>query len=132
MLGWCELLMKKPGHLEKAHKYFRDSLEMPGGSRHIDSLVGLAHCQAGLRQWEEAMESVNQAVVQFPNNVVCLLEKMHILLAMQHWDQLQETCQRILSVDQYCIQAQATNILHIFCKEGKYVEVTNQMGILGH
>ena len=100
---------------------------MQGGSRHIDSLVGLAHCQAGLRQWEEAMESVNQAVVQYPKNIVCLLEKMHILLAMQKWDQLQEACQRILSMDQFCIQAQATNILYIFCKEGKYVEVREQL-----
>ena len=123
MLGWCELIMKKSGYLEKAVKYFKECIGMSGGSRDINSLVGMAKCHLVLKQWNEALDSVNQAVVQFPKVLPCLLEKMNILLAMQDWDQAYETSKRILSTDQFCVEALAVTILFMLCREGKYSEV---------
>jgi len=77
--------------------------------------------------------SLPQAVVQFPKALPCLLEKMGILLAMQDWEQAYDVSKRVLTTDQFCIQAQAVTILFMLCREGKYSEVSssNCNSILG-
>ena len=123
MLGWCELLMKKPGYIEKATKYFKECAGMPEGSRDINTLVGLARCHIGLKRMDDALDSINQAVVQNPKHMPCLLEKMNILLAVQDWEQAFETSKRVLSSDPNCLQAKSVVILYLLCQEGKYSEV---------
>ena len=130
MLGWCELLMKKTGYLEKSMKYFKQCLEMPGGSRDINTLVGIARCYVANKMWEEALESVNQAVVQHPKNMPCLLEKMNILLGIQDWEQAYETSKRVLASDHNCIQAKAVTILYMLCQEGNYSEVGDRVPMM--
>ena len=124
MLGWCELLMKKPGYIEKATKYFKECSGMAEGSRDINTLVGLARCHIGLKRMDDALNSINQAVVQNPKHMPCLLEKMYILLAIQDWEQAHETSTRVLSSDPNSIQAKAVVILFLLCQEGKYSEVS--------
>ena len=123
MLGWCEILMKKSGYQNKALKYFKECMELPGGSKDINTLVGVAKCHASLKRWDDALDNVNQAVVQHPKNLPCLLEKMNVLLAIQDWEQAFETSNRILAADANCIQAKAVTVLYMLCLEGKYSEV---------
>lgn len=96
---------------------------MQGGSRDVNTLVGQAKCHAVLKRWDDALDSINQAVVQHPKNLPCLLEKMNVLLAIQDWEQAYETSKRVLATDPNCIQAKAVTVLYMLCLEGKYSEV---------
>ena len=90
------MIIKKPGYNDRAFKHFTDATALTGGQRDITSLMGIAKCQVNFKKWPDALNLVNQAVVQHPKIIPCLLEKMAILLAMQDWEQANETAKRYM------------------------------------
>lgn len=86
-------------------------------------MLGVSKCKELMNQFTEALNSVNKILVNHPNIVGVVVEKMKLQLCSQDWDQCNEVSLRALSLDNECLEAFRYQILELLCKDGRYNDV---------
>ncbi|CAH1774388.1 unnamed protein product [Owenia fusiformis] len=127
--GWIDLLCGRDSYAKKAAKYFDDAMSQDG-VKDMDALFGKAKFFEQRRNFTGALELLNTAVVNFQSFIPPLIEKMKVQLALQDWENVMETAQRILAMDGHNIEAQKYIILHLLCREGNYQEAAEKLADL--
>ncbi|XP_064471618.1 tetratricopeptide repeat protein 21B-like [Ornithodoros turicata] len=118
--GWNEILSKK--EKRTGIQYFESA-----GTAHPEALFGKAKCLEQSGDFAKALEVINQAVVLYNGFVPALLQKAKLHLAMSDWDQMVDSCNRAITHDPACIEAQIYVILHLICKSGDYKEASTKL-----
>lgn len=90
--------------------------------RSLDAHLGLAESYLSENRHEEALTTLNKAIVRFPSTSLPLIQKMKTQLATQDWEQAVETMNRIVMTDPSNLEAMQTNILVLICNDGNYDE----------
>jgi tetratricopeptide repeat protein 21B len=98
--------------------YFEKSLSV--NPKFFDAMLGSAKAKELKNQFSQALESVNRILVQSPNLVCVVVEKMKLQLCSQDWDQCNEVSLRALSLDNECLEAFRYQILELLCRDGRY------------
>lgn len=93
--GWVRLSSKSEALLLESEKFFQDpSLE--GTKQDLDSLLGRAKYLELISKPRQAIEVLNRAIVNYPDFHPALTEKCKLLIQIGKWEQVNETCQRVL------------------------------------
>ena len=74
-----------------------------GGS--LGALIGKSRFLALKNNFSNALDVISEAVVTFPKSTPALVEKARLQVMLQEWESAMETCQRILGLEQECIEA---------------------------
>ncbi|CAL8090938.1 unnamed protein product [Calicophoron daubneyi] len=119
--GWIDLMGNDESLQKKCIRYFEESTN--------DEEAMTAECLMGKSKYfqccnslQSALDMLNVAVVNYPTYLPALLEKMHIQLMLQDWDQTIDTAQRCISMEPMCIEALKHQLLFMMCKKGSLVE----------
>lgn len=91
--------------------------------KYFDAMLGMSKCKELMNQFTEALNCVNKVLVNNPNLVGVVVEKMKLQLCSQDWDQCNEVSLRALSLDNECLEAFRYQILELLCKDGRYNDV---------
>src|SRR5271156_4042009 len=95
----------------------------------MDANLGLASCLESTRNFDGALEKLNNLLAFYPNWLPALVEKMKLGLSMQDWDLSLDTANRILSnVASNCLEAHRLKILYTLCREGDIASVSRSLG----
>jgi tetratricopeptide repeat protein 21B len=135
MYGWLHVSSFPTSKSEKeqlleCRKYFERVLS--SNKQDLEALLGLAKYNEIQMKYRFALDKINEAIVVHPWFVPALFEKAKLLLLMKDWDQCIETAERILSKDQYDIDALRICILFNLTRESRidtacqYLEDLNQ------
>ncbi|EDO49516.1 predicted protein, partial [Nematostella vectensis] len=127
--GWIDISCGREAFVKKSIKFFDDSLK---NAKNLDALFGKARYLQLKNNFSGALDTVNQAVVAYPECIPALIEKMRLQLALQDWDQTLETAQRALAINRNCIEAQRMVILFMLCRDGSYTEASEKIVELIH
>ncbi len=122
MYGWLHVSSFPTSKSEKeqlleCRKYFERVLS--SNKQDLEALLGLAKYNEILMKYRFALDKINEAIVVHPWFVPALFEKAKLLLLMKDWDQSIETAERILSKDQYDIDALRICILFNLIRESR-------------
>lgn len=117
LLNLYYLSTKKDADLVKT---FEDALQR--NSRNVCAALGLAQSYLIVKDKETALNTVNKAVVRFPNLILPLVEKARILFSLQEWEQTSETVNRIFQAESNNLEALLLNALITINKDANYEE----------
>ncbi|CAF0765805.1 unnamed protein product [Brachionus calyciflorus] len=117
--GWIEILTDP----KKALIYFEKSLSV--NSKFFDAMLGTSKGKELLNQFSQALDCVNRILVNNPNLVGIVVEKMKLQLCSQDWDQCNEVSLRALSLDNECLEAFRYQILELLCRDGRYADAAD-------
>jgi len=65
------------------------------GAKNLDAMFGKARCLMQQRTYGLALDLMNQAVVMVSDYLPAVIEKMRLQLAMNDWEQVVDTAQRL-------------------------------------
>ena len=77
-------------------------------------------------QHKDALEQLNQVIVQYAWFLPALVEKFGVLMAMGDWEQAIETAQRVLAQDQHNIEALRMSGIFLLCQESRTCAVATR------
>lgn len=114
--GWISLHSQSMSY-EAIRQHFEKSLQL---NKSLDSYLGLVKLQVMRKEYEAAITKLNKVIVNYPNSVIPLIEKMYIQLAKWDWDQSLDTSLRILQMSKDNLQAYIVKIVVMLCRDGDY------------
>ncbi|CAH8848235.1 unnamed protein product [Trichobilharzia szidati] len=124
--GWIDLMGSDEGLHKKAVKYFEECT-YDEEAMSVECLMGKIKYFQVCKSFSSAMDVINIVIVNFPNYVPALIEKMRLQLVFQDWEQASDTAMRCLTVDPTCIEALKLQLLSSLCYEGNYVEASKKL-----
>lgn len=71
----------------------------------LGALIGKSRYFAMKQNFSHALDVINEAIVTFPKSIPALIEKARLQIMSGEWDSAVETCERIISMEQDCIEA---------------------------
>ncbi|XP_047136983.1 tetratricopeptide repeat protein 21B isoform X1 [Hydra vulgaris] len=123
--GWIDMRSSKDQYVKKSIKYFDEVLS--GSVKEIDALLGKIEYLKIKNNFTEALELVNQLIVIYPDFYPGLVEKMKIQLALQDWEQVLETSERVFILDSQNIEALHLVILELVSQKSNYNEAIEKI-----
>ncbi len=93
-------------------------------SRQIEALFGKAKYYEMCGQFDEANRVLSTLVVVYPKFAPPLVEKMKVELALQDWEQAEDTAGRVMAVEPRNIEAMRFKVLQLMCRNGQYEEAS--------
>ncbi|XP_003478712.1 tetratricopeptide repeat protein 21B [Cavia porcellus] len=127
--AWLDIARGNEPYAKKALKYFKEILQ---DEKDIFALLGKARCLEMLQNYSGALETVNQIIVNFPSFLPAFIKKMKLQLALQDWDQMVETAQRLLLQDNQNVEALRMLALYYLCREGNVEKAATTLEHLGN
>lgn len=123
--GWNDMYM----NLGEMHISILDCLELAlnKSDKNIEALLGLAKFKYYAKEYDASNLTLDRLIVNNPDQVIPLVEKMRNELAMKKWDAVSDTIERILSLDNNNILALKVKIFLVLCKSSDYIEATDQL-----
>lgn len=118
--GWVELLSDRNSKNKSAAQCFNTVLEKE--KKNMDATLGLVKLKESEKDFDSCISLLNQLIVKYPNALPPLIEKMKIQLACSDWDLTIEIANRILTVDNKCLEALRMKSLVLICRDGNYEE----------
>jgi len=119
--GWIDLTCGKDALASKSIVLFEGALgERSGGKRELEAVLGKAKYYEYKEQYSQALEQLNQVIVMFAWFLPALAEKCRVLMMMGDWEQALETAQRVLSQDNFNIEALRMTVLYLLCRESRH------------
>lgn len=88
-------------------------------------MLGMSKSKELINQFSQALDCVNRILVNNPNLVGIVVEKMKLQLCSQDWDQCNEVSLRALSLDNECLEAFRYQILELLCRDGRYSDAAD-------
>lgn len=85
----------------------------------LDALMGKAKVLEGKRQWQPALECLNQVIVMHPWFLPALIEKAKTLMMTADWEQALEAADRLRQHEPRNIEALRLNVLFLLSRESR-------------
>ena len=123
--GWIEVYSLRESPNKNAVQYFESVLKT--NNRNIDALFGKAKYFELCGNYDEAKDTLSALVVCYGKFSPPFIEKSKVELAVQDWEQADETINRIISFDGKNIEALKFKILQNVCRKGAYEEAALQL-----
>ncbi|KAJ8985639.1 hypothetical protein NQ317_015135 [Molorchus minor] len=125
--GWILLQLCKLG--KRTATNIKDIFEhaLQQNQRNLDAIIGVTECYLVKRDFTEALNNINKAVVRYSSTNLPLLQKLKILLAAQDWDQAVETVNRITASDPKEIYAKKVLIVILLSRFANYEEAATEI-----
>lgn len=105
-------------------------LALNKSDKNIDALLGLAKLKYFMKDHEASIITLNKLIVNNPAQVVPLIEKVANEFAMQKWDPVYDTLERILILESSNTQALNMRIFLSLGKNSDYIEAADQLNKL--
>lgn len=99
--GWIYLSTPKEENQKKSEQFFEGALQAGDGghTKHLESMLGKAKLFEKLKQYDAALETLNEVSIQNKDFFPSLLEKTKIHMVNGDWEQALETVQKVLVKD---------------------------------
>ncbi|XP_005393347.1 PREDICTED: tetratricopeptide repeat protein 21B [Chinchilla lanigera] len=127
--AWLDITRGKEPYAKKALKCFEEGLQ---DGKDIFALLGKVQCLEMRQNYSGALETVNQIIVSFPSFLPAFIKRMKLQLALQDWDQMVETAQRLLLQDNQNVEALRMLAVYYLCREGNIEKATTKLENLGN
>lgn len=123
--GWNDMYM----HLGQMQMSILDCLELAlsKSDRNVFAMLGLAKFKFFAKDYEASNLTLDRLIVSSPGQVVPLVEKLKNEFAMQKWEAVYDTLERIFSLDPNNVQALKVRIFLALCKNSDYIEAADQL-----
>ncbi|XP_053264599.1 tetratricopeptide repeat protein 21B isoform X3 [Podarcis raffonei] len=122
--GWLDVTSGKEASIKKAVKYFDEGLQ---NGNDTFGLMGKAQYFEMRQNYSGALEMVNQIIAHAPQFLPSFIKKMKLQLALQEWEQANETAQRLLQKDALNLDALKMEAIHYLCREGNIPEASSKL-----
>uniref|UniRef100_H2Y5V1 Tetratricopeptide repeat protein 21B n=1 Tax=Ciona savignyi TaxID=51511 RepID=H2Y5V1_CIOSA len=126
--AWVELTNERGSALKKSLKSI--DAAMTSNSHDPMALLLKSRYLIKTKKHKSAIDTINQAVISFPNFTPAPLERARIYLMAQDYDQMLENIQRVLAINPHHPEALRLQIFHLIGREGKHTEAVNRIGEL--
>ncbi|CAH2991716.1 unnamed protein product [Chilo suppressalis] len=126
--GWNDMYM----NLGNIQMSILDCLELVlnKSDRNIEALLGLARFKYFNKDFEASNMTLDKLIVNNPGQVVPLVEKMKNEFALQKWEAVYDTMERISAIEPENIEAHKIKIFLTLCKNSDYIEAADQLNKL--
>lgn len=123
--GWNDMYM----HVGNMQVSILDSLELAlsKSDRNIEALLGLAKYKYFAKDHEASNLTLNRLIVSSPGEVVPLIEKLKNEFALQKWESVYDTMERIFHMECDNIIVLKIRIYIALCKNSDYIEAADQL-----
>ncbi|XP_030029552.2 LOW QUALITY PROTEIN: tetratricopeptide repeat protein 21B [Manduca sexta] len=123
--GWNDMYM----NIGEMHISILDCLEvaLKKNDKNIDALLGFAKFKYFAKDYDASNLTLDRLIVSSPGQVVPLVEKMKNEFAMQKWDAVYDTIERIFAIDPNNITGLKIRIYLDLCKSSDYIEAADQL-----
>lgn len=95
--------------------------------RNVDALLGVAKFKYFAKDYDASNLTLDKIIVNNPGQVVPLIEKMRNEFAMQKWDAVLDTMERIFPFAPDNTEALKIRIYIALCKNADYIEAADQL-----
>ncbi|CAH0763751.1 unnamed protein product [Diatraea saccharalis] len=126
--GWNDMYM----NLGNIQMSILDCLELAlsKSDRNVEASLGLARFKYFAKDYEASNLALDKLIVNNPGQVVPLVDKMNNEFAMQKWEAVYDTMERISVLDSDNIEAYKIKIFLTLCKNSDYIEAADQLNKL--
>lgn len=121
--GWNDMYM----NYGEMHMSILDCLELAltKSEKNIEALLGLAKFKYFAKDHEASNMTLDRLIVNNPGQVVPLVEKMRNEFALQKWEGVVDTMERIFPLEPDNIEALKVKIFIALCKSSDYIEAAD-------
>ena len=116
--GWIEVCSLRESPNKTPLQYFETVLQT--NNRHIDALFGKAKYYELCANFDEAKDTLSALVVSYGKFAPPFIEKAKVELALQDWEQAEETINRIFAFEPKNVEVMKFKILQNICRKGAY------------
>ncbi|KAI5637396.1 tetratricopeptide repeat domain-containing protein [Phthorimaea operculella] len=102
-------------------------LALSKSDRNAEAMLGLAKFKFFSKDYEASNLTLDRLIVSSPGQVVPLMEKLKNEFAMQKWEPVLDTIERIFSLEPDNIEALRVRIFLALCKNCDYIETADQL-----
>lgn len=102
-------------------------LALNKSDRNPEALLGLAKFKYFAKDHDASNLTLDRLIVNYPGQVVPLIEKMKNEFAMQKWEAVYDTMERILPLEPDNIETLKIKIFIALCKNADYIEAADQL-----
>lgn len=123
--GWNDMYM----YIGDMQGAILDCLELAlsKSDRNVEALLGLAKFKYFAKDHEASNLTLDRLIVSSPGQVVPLIEKLKNEFAMQKWEPVYDTIERIFHLECDNIVALTIRIYIALCKNSDYIEAADQL-----
>lgn len=123
--GWNDMYL----NLGEMKGSILDCLELAlsKSEKNVDALLGLAKFKYFAKDYEGSNLTLDRLIVNSSGQVVALVEKLKNEFAMQKWDAVLDTIDRIFPLDPNNIEALKVRIFLALCQNSDYIEAADQL-----
>nr|XP_049694551.1 tetratricopeptide repeat protein 21B [Helicoverpa armigera]XP_049694552.1 tetratricopeptide repeat protein 21B [Helicoverpa armigera] len=123
--GWNDMYM----NLGDMQVSILDCLELAlsKSDRNVEALLGLAKYKYFAKEYDASNLTLDRLIVNNTGQVVPLVEKMKNEFALQKWDAVYDTLERIFLLDPDNVEALKVRIFIALCKNADYIEAADQL-----
>ncbi|XP_052749213.1 tetratricopeptide repeat protein 21B-like [Galleria mellonella] len=123
--GWNDMYMT----MDDMQMSILDYLELAlnKSDRNIEALLGLAKFKYFAKDYDASNLTLDRLIVNNPGQVVPLIEKLRNEFAMQKWETVYDTMERVFSLEPDNIEALKIKIFLALCKNSDYIEAADQL-----
>ncbi|CAK1598611.1 unnamed protein product [Parnassius mnemosyne] len=113
----------------KVHSSILDNLEfaLNKNDKNVEAVLGLAKFKYFAKDYDGSNLTLDRLIVSSPGQVVPLIEKLRNDFAMQKWEAVYDTVERILNYDANNVEALKIRIFIALCKNSDYIEAVDQL-----
>ncbi|KAM3967248.1 tetratricopeptide repeat protein 21B [Aphomia sociella] len=123
--GWNDMYMS----MDDMQMSILDYLELAlnKSERNIEALLGLAKFKYFAKDYEASNLTLDRLIVNNPGQVVPLIEKLKNEFAMQKWEAVYDTMERIFPLEPDSVETLKMRIFLALCKNSDYIEAADQL-----
>ncbi|XP_068631155.1 tetratricopeptide repeat protein 21B-like [Battus philenor] len=123
--AWNDMFLKE----SKVPSTVLDAFElaMNKSDKNIEAVFGIAKYKYLTKDHDASNLTLDRLIVSSPGQVVPLVEKLRNDFAMQKWEAVYDTMERIFSLDPDNIEAHKTRLFIELCKNSDYIESADQL-----
>ncbi|XP_049870383.1 tetratricopeptide repeat protein 21B-like [Pectinophora gossypiella] len=123
--GWNDMYMNM-GEMQMS---ILDCLELAlsKSERNAEAMLGLAKFKFFAKDYEASNLTLDRLIVSSPGQIIPLIEKLKNEFAMQKWDAVLDTIERIFSLEPDNMEALKVRIFIALCKNSDYIEAADQL-----
>ncbi|XP_059056730.1 tetratricopeptide repeat protein 21B-like [Achroia grisella] len=123
--GWNDMYMS----MDDMQMSILDYLELAlnKSDKNIEALLGLAKFKYFAKDYDASNLTLDRLIVNNPGQVVPLIEKLKNEFAMQKWETVYDTMERVFTLEPDNIEALKIRIFLALCKNADYIEAADQL-----
>ncbi|XP_013200236.2 tetratricopeptide repeat protein 21B-like [Amyelois transitella] len=123
--GWNDMYMTVGDMQASTLDYLE--LALTRSDRNVEALLGLAKFKYFAKDFEASNLTLDRLIVNSPGQVVPLIEKLKNEFALQKWEAVYDTMDRILPLEPDNVEVYKIKIYLALCKNADYIEAADQL-----